>query len=247
MARKIDGRVLNQSDGSPVAGARVQAWDADSPDSDDYMGMCISGSDGRYKIDYTRENAHWDPAPHNVHTWRPDIYLTVDIADASGQWIRVKRTAEHTNHKLRNDLHIDIHVNPPPRYARTVYGYVTWRDTGRAIVSARVTAYDQDTVVLGQESQHEIPGQPGPPGSDNSYTVQERLAPMGSASTDINGYYEIHYAGGRWDFALPGSTWWRPDILIKVVVAGHEQRSSARDDVPHHKGVRIDMSVIRAK
>src|SRR6266481_2318508 len=33
---------------------------------------------------------------------------------------------------------------------------------------------------------------------------------MGTATTDANGYYEIHYAGGHWDPAPHWWTAWRP-------------------------------------
>ena len=41
MARKIFGRISNQS-GAGVGGLRVQAWDDDWPDDNDFMGEAIT-------------------------------------------------------------------------------------------------------------------------------------------------------------------------------------------------------------
>ena len=73
---------------------------------------------------------------------------------------------------------------------RTVKGHITDKN-GNPAASVRVKALDNDTW----------------PNPDDL---------MGTAMTNSNGYYEIHYEGGHWDMAPHWWTIWRPDIFIRV-------------------------------
>lgn len=59
----------------PMAGFRVQAFDADDLDDDDYMGEVFTDANGYYELHY--DGGHWDPCPHEITCWRPDIYIVV--------------------------------------------------------------------------------------------------------------------------------------------------------------------------
>lgn len=72
---------------------------------------------------------------------------------------------------------------------RTVKGTITDKN-GNPAANVRVKALDDDW-----------------PDSDDL---------MGTAMTNSNGYYEIHYEGGHWDTAPHWWTIWRPDIFIRV-------------------------------
>lgn len=73
---------------------------------------------------------------------------------------------------------------------RTVYGHITDKN-GNPAANVRVRALDNDWW----------------PNPDD---------PMGTAMTDSNGYYEIHYRGGHWDPKILWWKTWRPDIFIRV-------------------------------
>jgi hypothetical protein len=119
MARKIFGRISNQS-GAGVGGLRVQAWDDDWPDDNDFMGEAITDPNGDYSISY--DDGHWDPAPHSITTWRPDIFIAVQAPTATGAWAHLEKSSVHKNHKLRDDLRIDLHVRiVPPEEGKTPF------------------------------------------------------------------------------------------------------------------------------
>lgn len=247
--RTIEGKVLNQIDGVPVSGARVQAWELTWTGDDDYVGESVTAVDGGYRLVHdTDGNAReWG---EGADDWRLDIYLTVDVRNAAGAWLRVKKLSVYSRREPRHHLPINIHVILPSPLARTVYGYVKWQDDGEPVAGASVTAYDEEGSLL----------EPAAEGlsSDQARTATRRfgspgarrhLEPAGAAETDKGGYYEIHCSGGRWApeaWALP---WWRPDVLIKVVatVDGRrkEWRSASRDDLPHRNGVRVDLNLER--
>ncbi len=111
MARKVYGRITDQNDAG-VQGLRVQAWDDDWPDDNDLMGEAITSANGDYVINY--EGGHWDPAPHNITTWRPDIFIAVQVKEATGNWAHLAKSGVHTNHKLADDLRIDLAVSIRP-------------------------------------------------------------------------------------------------------------------------------------
>lgn len=104
--------------GRPVQGLRVQAWDDDYPDSDDFMGEAVTDANGYYEIGYS--SAHWDPSiSPRATTWRPDIYVTVAIKNAGNQWVQMKKSSVHSDHKLEDDLQIDLDVEIKPPIAKT--------------------------------------------------------------------------------------------------------------------------------
>jgi len=118
MSRKIFGTIRDATDGGrPVQGLRVQAWDDDYPDGDDFMGEAITDANGYYEINYS--GGHWDPlASPRATTWRPDIYVTVAIKNAGGQWVQMKKSGVHSDHKLEEDLQIDLDVEIKPPIAK---------------------------------------------------------------------------------------------------------------------------------
>ena len=48
--RTIEGKVLNQLDGAPVLGARVQAWELNWTGDDEYVGESLTTQDGSYRL-----------------------------------------------------------------------------------------------------------------------------------------------------------------------------------------------------
>lgn len=107
VARTIYGKITDQH-GQPVKGLKVEAWDSDWPDDDDRMGLTYTNSDGDYRFSY--RGGHWDTAPHNITTWRPDIYVTVSIKNRAGRWTKLNQSKIYKNHKLKKDLRVDLQV-----------------------------------------------------------------------------------------------------------------------------------------
>jgi len=109
MARKIYGTIRDTNTGKGVKGLRVEAWDDDYPDGDDFMGSTTTDANGNYRISYS--GGHWDPSvSHRVTIWRPDIYIRVLTRNATGQWVKLAKSGVHSDHKLENDLQIDLDV-----------------------------------------------------------------------------------------------------------------------------------------
>ena len=190
MARTIKGTIASSIDGNPLANALVKAFDSDV-DGDDVMGEDRTDSNGRYSIGY--RGGDWDPSPSsNVTIWRPDIYVKVFLPNNMGQLVQVKKSRTYDDHRLRNDLTIDLTVTPPLPTARTIHGLITDQTTGKPLPGALIRAFDRD------------------PGGDQL---------MGEATSDSSGRYQIAYAGGHWD-ASPSHdlTVWRPDIYLQVFV-----------------------------
>lgn len=105
--RIIQGQIKDDS-GKPVKGLLVKAWDSDGATSgDDFMGQAYTDANGRYRISY--RGGHWDPYPHNITKWRPDIYVKV-LVYADGHWIRTAKSRVYSDHKLRDDLTINLGV-----------------------------------------------------------------------------------------------------------------------------------------
>jgi hypothetical protein len=109
--RTIFGQIKDSS-GAPVAGLTVKAWDDDvdfgAKKDDDFMGQATTDAQGNYKIEY-REGP-WDPAPHNITTWRPDIYVVAFAASATKDLVKLQRSKTHKDHPLRDDLRINLVV-----------------------------------------------------------------------------------------------------------------------------------------
>lgn len=119
MARTIYGQITDQT-GAGASGLRVQAWDDDFPDGNDFMGETQTDAQGNYIIHY--EGGHWDPAPDAITIWRPDIFIAVQAQTASGQWAQLAKSKVHANHKLRDDLKINLSVQTlPVERARTTF------------------------------------------------------------------------------------------------------------------------------
>ena len=97
-----------------MVGATVRAWDSD-PGSDDHMGTTTTNDSGYYEIRY--RGGHWDPAPHRVTRWRPDIYITVDRHRDTGQYVRVHKSRTYSNHRLRYGRKIDVNLAAAPQRA----------------------------------------------------------------------------------------------------------------------------------
>ena len=108
MARRIFGKITDQH-GEPVEGLLVKAWDDDWPDGDDLMGEELTDAKGDYQISYAP--GHWDAAPHAVPTWRPDIFISVHIRNAAGQWVKLRKSRVYENHRLSKNLRINLKVD----------------------------------------------------------------------------------------------------------------------------------------
>ena len=74
--RTIYGFVRDTA-GKAVQGVRVQAFDDDDPAADSSMGVTYTDATGFYEIHYA--GGHWDPCPHEITCWRPDIYVAVSV------------------------------------------------------------------------------------------------------------------------------------------------------------------------
>ena len=108
MARTVHGKIADKQ-GKPAKGLKVEAWDDDWPGSDQRMGWATTDAKGWYELQYC--GGHWDPAPHSITTWRPDIYITVSISNRAGRWVTLAKSRVYKNHKLRKDKRIDLKVD----------------------------------------------------------------------------------------------------------------------------------------
>jgi hypothetical protein len=104
--RTILGQVKDES-GKPVRGLLVKAWDDDSSSDNDFMGQSYTDANGKYRIVY--RGGHWDPYPHRITKWRPDIFVKV-LVNADGYWIKTAKSRVYSDHKLKNDLTINLTV-----------------------------------------------------------------------------------------------------------------------------------------
>jgi hypothetical protein len=109
MTRKIFGTIVDvNSGGTPVKGLRIRAWDEDWPDGDDYMGKDFTDERGQYQISYN--DGFWDRSLPGLSTWYPDIYITLEIRNAAGKWVHFGKSQVHKDHKLDQDLRIDLNI-----------------------------------------------------------------------------------------------------------------------------------------
>lgn len=109
MERKIYGRITNTNNGgSPVSGLKVEAWDDDWPEGDDFMGKDITDANGEFSIRYNE--GYWDPSIPGLSSWLPDIFVTADIKNSNDKWVRLGKSQVYKNHRLDQDLRIDILV-----------------------------------------------------------------------------------------------------------------------------------------
>ena len=59
MRRKIFGQITDIAKvGTPLKGLKIETWDDDWPDGDDFMGSAITNVNGQYKISIS--NGSWD-------------------------------------------------------------------------------------------------------------------------------------------------------------------------------------------
>ena len=115
MQKKIYGTISDEANGGlPVQGLKVEAWDDDWPEGDDFMGKDITNSNGQFEISYF--DGFWDPSLPGLSSWLPDIFVTVDIKNSTGKWVRLGKSRVYKNHNLNEDLRIDLSVkieSPP--------------------------------------------------------------------------------------------------------------------------------------
>ncbi|MFC1996744.1 hypothetical protein ACFLXI_03940 [Chloroflexota bacterium] len=109
MKNKLFGQITDIANaGIPVQGLKIEAWDDDWPDSDDYMGRAITNQNGQYKIYFTDRD--WDSDLLGLVSRFPDIYITVDIKNADGKWVRLGKSGVFKDQPLNKDLQIDLGV-----------------------------------------------------------------------------------------------------------------------------------------
>jgi hypothetical protein len=113
MARRIFGKIRDTYHGGiPVKGLKVKAWDEDPLTGDDFMGEKISNTDGKYQIKYS--DMFWDKRIPSLSSYLPDIYITLEIRNKAGKWVRLWRSQVFHDHDLRSDLRIDFDVRLEP-------------------------------------------------------------------------------------------------------------------------------------
>jgi hypothetical protein len=109
MRKKLFGKItdINTND-APVQGLKVEAWDDDWPDGDDFMGSAITNKNGQYKIYFSDRD--WDSDLMGLISKFPDIYITVDIKNVDGKWVRLGKSGVHKDQPLYEDINIDLGV-----------------------------------------------------------------------------------------------------------------------------------------
>lgn len=76
----IAGRVVRDSDQSPLPGMRVFAYDVDTV-QDDFLGSAITGEDGSFRIDYPGSAFRQTSVGVGYERGGPEIYFRVETAD----------------------------------------------------------------------------------------------------------------------------------------------------------------------
>jgi len=107
------------ANGRPAAGVRVRAFDRDSASKNDFINETRTDANGKYTIRI--EGKHWDPAPHNVTTWRPDVFITV-LRNVDGEWVKVFHSRTYSDKPHRKSLKIDA-VIPVDRWIQKSTGF----------------------------------------------------------------------------------------------------------------------------
>jgi hypothetical protein len=109
MSHKIFGRITAFNQGNtPIEGLRVQAWDDDWPDGDDFLGEAVTNAEGVYTILYS--DAVWNNQESGASDYYPDIYITVDIRNSKKKWVRVGKSQVFKDHNLGTDLQINLEI-----------------------------------------------------------------------------------------------------------------------------------------
>jgi len=119
MPRKLFGQITDvTSNEMPIKGLKIEAWDDDWPNGDDYMGRGFTDQSGKYKISYHPGN--WDTDLIGLTSRFPDIYITVDIKNSSGKWVRLGKSRVYKDHPLTEDLQIDLGVKLTPKEIKRI-------------------------------------------------------------------------------------------------------------------------------
>ena len=108
MTNMIFGKITDRNSGQPLKGLRVQAWDEDWPDGDDFMGKDFTDASGNFNISY--HEGFWDQSIPGFSNWRPDIYITIEIKNAAGNWVHLGKSQVFKDHRLEDDLRIDVNL-----------------------------------------------------------------------------------------------------------------------------------------
>ncbi len=216
--RTIHGKITDKNN-KPLSSITIKAYDADSPDSDDYMGTTKTNKKGEYRLSY--KGGHWDDAPHNITIWRPDIYIQIF---ENGRKIEQSKVYKDRKHKY------DTLINLKAPKIVYVEGKIV--DQNRKPVSnIRVVAFDDDSgsdffttaltiatlpIVAATVGIPVAPIDPALGSLIINFATSSKDDFMGIAVTDANGYFKIPYRGGHWDTAPHNITSWRPDVYIKM-------------------------------
>ena len=107
------------ANGKAAAGVRVRAFDRDSASKNDFINETRTDANGNYKIRI--QGKHWDPAPHNVTTWRPDVFITV-LRNVGGEWVKVFHSRTYSDKPHRKSLKINA-VIPVDRWIQRRTGF----------------------------------------------------------------------------------------------------------------------------
>lgn len=108
----------------------------------------------------------------------------------------------------------------PAKAAHTVLGTITYSD-GKPAVGVQVIAKDSDG--MGDLNKNDT---------------------MGEAITDSQGFYRINYKDKEWDYKIPGSDAWRPDIFIVIFRNGsHVAKSKVHDDWNMRNNLTINLTI----
>jgi len=116
MTNKIFGTVKDQHTNAPIKGLRIQVWDQDWGDGDDFMGQTFTRVDGRYEVRYTP--GQWDDGFKLFKSGNPDIYIAVENKNQGGKWVRIAESRVYKNQDMRQDLQIDLEVDFGPPVSR---------------------------------------------------------------------------------------------------------------------------------
>jgi len=92
----------------PVGGLRVQVWDRDWINGDDFLGEANTDGNGRYEVRFQGRN--WDKSLGIFTFGRPDIFISVDNKNSTGKWVRLAESEESRNHDLSQDLRINFQI-----------------------------------------------------------------------------------------------------------------------------------------
>jgi hypothetical protein len=113
MARTVYGSITGKA--GPLSKMQLEAWDSD-PDGDDFMGRTTTDASGAYRIEYA--GGHWDTAPHEITTWRPDIYVKALTKTKNGRPVEAGRSKVYENQRLDADLKINLKLDDGGPVAR---------------------------------------------------------------------------------------------------------------------------------